>query len=127
MVWVSLSLSLQLVLRFLAIIVTACVSNPWILIPAAVIMICFILLRTYYLKTSRDIKRLEAVGQSHPPSFPPSLPPSLSLSLSVACSHSWSPCTARSPLYSHISTTLQGLPTIRSFHQEEASLQYLYR
>jgi ATP-binding cassette subfamily C (CFTR/MRP) protein 4 len=84
-----------LLLRFLAIIITACVSNPWVLIPALIIMACFVLLRTYYLKTSRDIKRLEAV--------------------------------ARSPLYSHISTTLQGLPTIRSFHQEDAALKYLYR
>ena len=56
-------LSVQLLLRFLAIIITAIVSNIWVLIPAAVIMTLFIALRTYYLKTSRDIKRLEAVGQ----------------------------------------------------------------
>lgn len=60
----NLSLSLpQLLLRFLAIIITACVSNPWVLIPAVVVMAMFLLLRTYYLKTSRDIKRLEAVGK----------------------------------------------------------------
>ena len=52
----------QLLLRFIAIIITAIVSNPWVLIPASVIIVLFVVMRTYYLKTSREIKRLEAVG-----------------------------------------------------------------
>ena len=128
------SLSAQLLLRFLAIIITACVSNPWVLIPAAVIMTCLVLLRSYYLKTSRDIKRLEAVGRSPPhhchiTHSPVSLCTHSPVSLCTHLTHLT--CltlhTARSPLYSHISTTLQGLPTIRSFKQEPAALRYLYQ
>ena len=37
------------------------------------------------------------------------------------------PPTARSPLYSHISTTLQGLPTIRTFEKEDVALDQFHR
>ena len=55
-------LTLQLLLRFLAIMVTAAVSNYWVLIPAVLVMTIFLAFRWYYLKTSREIKRLEAIG-----------------------------------------------------------------
>ncbi len=54
---------LQLLLKFFAILVTAAYSNPYILIPAFFIVISFVGFRWYYLKTSRDIKRLEAIGK----------------------------------------------------------------
>ena len=53
----------QLLVNFLGVVVTVCAANPWVLIPAVVIMTSFFLLRTYYLKTSREIKRLESVGE----------------------------------------------------------------
>ena len=52
----------QLLLRFLAIILTASAANPWVLIPAVFVMTAHLILRWYYLKTSREIKRLEAIG-----------------------------------------------------------------
>ena len=55
---------MQLLLRFLAIMLTASASNFWILISAVVIIIMFLAIRWYYLNTSRDVKRLEAIGQS---------------------------------------------------------------
>ena len=55
----------QLLLRFLAIILTAAASNYWVLIPAFVVMAVFLFFRWYYLKTSREIKRLEAIGRFH--------------------------------------------------------------
>lgn len=55
-------LLIQLLLRFLAIIVTAIASNYWVAIPAVVVVVAFLILRWYYLKTSRDVKRLEAIG-----------------------------------------------------------------
>ena len=45
-------------------LLTASYGNPYVLIPAAAIVVGFVSLRWYYLKTSRDIKRLEAIGES---------------------------------------------------------------
>ena len=42
---------------------TASASNVYVLIPAVFIMTLFLGIRWYYLKTSREIKRLEAVGK----------------------------------------------------------------
>jgi len=86
---------LLLLLRFFAIILTASVANYWVLIPAVFVMTAFLIFRWYYLKTSREIKRLEAI--------------------------------ARSPLYSHISTTLQGLPTIRTFGKQTVALDHFHK
>ena len=57
----------QLLLRFLAIILTAAASNYWVLIPAFLVMAVFLFFRWYYLKTSREIKRLEAIGRFQVP------------------------------------------------------------
>ena len=54
----------QLSLRFLSSILTAAVANLWVFIPAVVIIALFLALRRYYLKTARDIKRLESIGMS---------------------------------------------------------------
>lgn len=53
--------TLQLLTRFFAIIITAAAANYWILFPAALVMVLFLALRWYYLKTARDVKRLEAI------------------------------------------------------------------
>ena len=55
--------SSQLLLRFLAIILTAAASNYWVFIPAFLVIAVFLFFRWYYLKTSREIKRLEAIGR----------------------------------------------------------------
>ena len=55
---------LQLFIRFLAILVIAVVGNPWLTIAVAVIVVVFVFFRWYYLKTARDVKRLEAIGTS---------------------------------------------------------------
>lgn len=56
-------LNFQLLTRFFAIILTAAAANYWILLPAALVMVIFLVLRWYYLKTARDVKRLEAIGK----------------------------------------------------------------
>ena len=48
----------------LAIVLTTVVANPYILIALVPLLVGFVFLRWYYLKTARDIKRLEALGQS---------------------------------------------------------------
>ena len=52
---------LQLLLRFLAIVTTAAAANAYIVIPVVFVIVVFLCLRWYYLKTSRDVKRLEAI------------------------------------------------------------------
>ncbi|KAE8278604.1 Multidrug resistance-associated protein 4 [Larimichthys crocea] len=75
---------------FLQILGVVCVSVsviPWILIPVLPLLLFFLYLRRYFLRTAREIKRLEA--------------------------------TTRSPVFSHLSSSLQGLWTIRAFGAEE--------
>ena len=52
---------MQLLLRCLAIVVTAAAANVYIVIAAVFVIVGFLSLRWYYLKTSRDVKRLEAI------------------------------------------------------------------
>lgn len=60
---IGCSLTPQLSFRCLAIIMTTLVANWWTLLPAAVLMLGLVLIRGYYLKTGREVKRLEAVGR----------------------------------------------------------------
>ena len=55
-------MKLQLVLRSLAVIVTALVANWWSVLPAGVLLCGLLLIRWYFLKTAREVKRLEAIG-----------------------------------------------------------------
>ncbi|KAH8395710.1 hypothetical protein KR222_010260, partial [Zaprionus bogoriensis] len=77
---------IQITLTLTGIICVLCISNPWYLINTFAMIICFYYMREFYLSTSRDVKRLEAV--------------------------------ARSPMYSHFSSTLVGLPTIRAMRAQ---------
>ncbi|XP_034486468.1 probable multidrug resistance-associated protein lethal(2)03659 [Drosophila innubila] len=72
----------QIFLTLTGIIVVLCITNPYYLLLTLGLGIIFYYIREFYLKTSRDVKRLEAV--------------------------------ARSPIYSHLSASLNGLPTIRA-------------
>ncbi|XP_029941779.1 ATP-binding cassette sub-family C member 4 [Salarias fasciatus] len=78
---------IQVFLQILGVIAVASSVIPWILLPVLPLLIFFIYLRRYFLRTSRNIKRLES--------------------------------TTRSPVFSHLSSSLQGLWTIRAFGAEE--------
>uniref|UniRef100_A0A8C9SPU2 Multidrug resistance-associated protein 4 n=1 Tax=Scleropages formosus TaxID=113540 RepID=A0A8C9SPU2_SCLFO len=78
---------IQVFLQILGVIAVAASVIPWILIPVIPLLIVFLVLRRYFLQTSRDIKRLES--------------------------------TTRSPVFSHLSSSLQGLWTIRAFKAEQ--------
>lgn len=54
---------LQIGLSLLGIIVVVALVNPWLMIPTSAIGVIFYLLRVFYLKTSRNIKRLEGVSK----------------------------------------------------------------
>ncbi|XP_060582248.1 ATP-binding cassette sub-family C member 4-like isoform X3 [Ruditapes philippinarum] len=77
---------IQCGLLILGIVIVAGVVNPWVFIIVVPLIVMFIIVRRYYIRTSRHIKRLEG--------------------------------TTRSPVFSHLSATLQGLHTIRAFGAE---------
>jgi len=75
-------------------IVVSVVNVPYILIILAPLAVAFLALRSYYLQTARDVKRLEG--------------------------------TCRSPMFSHLSATLDGLTTIRSSNSVEKVTEEFY-
>ena len=75
---------LQCVLMVIGAIFVVCLGSPVIFVALIPLVIYFHLLRVYFLKASREIKRLEAVS--------------------------------RSPVFSHLSETLDGLVTIRALN-----------
>lgn len=54
---------LQIGLSLLGIIVVVATVSPWLMVPTVIIGIIFYLLRIFYLKTSRNVKRLEGVSK----------------------------------------------------------------
>ena len=55
--------SLQLFSRVFAIVITAIVALPWLLIPCVILVFLFMGIRWYYLKAARDLKRIEGLGR----------------------------------------------------------------
>lgn len=70
------------------------VVNAWLIIPAVVLVLLSLPARNLYLRTGRDVKRLESV--------------------------------VRSPVYSHITATFDGLTTVRAFGLESKFEQQYY-
>ncbi|XP_017068567.1 probable multidrug resistance-associated protein lethal(2)03659 [Drosophila eugracilis] len=55
---------IQIFLSLAGIVIVIAIVNPLFLIPTVVLGIIFYQLRTFYLKTSRDVKRMEAITRS---------------------------------------------------------------
>nr|XP_040220684.2 ATP-binding cassette sub-family C member 4-like [Anopheles coluzzii]XP_040220685.2 ATP-binding cassette sub-family C member 4-like [Anopheles coluzzii]XP_040220686.2 ATP-binding cassette sub-family C member 4-like [Anopheles coluzzii]XP_040220687.2 ATP-binding cassette sub-family C member 4-like [Anopheles coluzzii]XP_040220688.2 ATP-binding cassette sub-family C member 4-like [Anopheles coluzzii]XP_049463568.1 ATP-binding cassette sub-family C member 4-like [Anopheles coluzzii]XP_04946356 len=73
----------QIILSLCGTLVVTVLVNPLFLVPLALLGVVFWFVRRIYLKTSKNIKRLEGI--------------------------------TRSPVFSHLSASLAGLPTIRAF------------
>ena len=54
---------LQISLMVVGILSVVAAVNPWTLLPTAVIIVLFVLLRMVYMRTGRDIKRLEGISK----------------------------------------------------------------
>lgn len=81
--------------------------NPWMFLPTAIMFVIFYMLRMVYLRTSRDVKRLEATSKGTKKCVRPHL-------------LTFRDFAARSPIYSHLNASLQGLTTIRAFGVQPA-------
>ena len=75
-------MAIQLDLLVLTSVLVPTVANPWLLFVVVPVTVVIVYISRYYLKTSRELKRLESI--------------------------------CRSPVFSHISETLDGLDTIRT-------------
>ncbi|TGZ74317.1 hypothetical protein CRM22_001004 [Opisthorchis felineus] len=71
--------------------VVTIISSYWLVIPTVPLLVLFYLTRKYYLRASRDLKRMESV--------------------------------ARSPVFSWVNVTLQGLPCIRAARCEDYQIR----
>lgn len=94
-------------------------ANPWVFLVSAPLAIMFVLIRNYYLKTGREIKvssRCKEVGGANTVFIPSPAPaPALTpLTILIVPLLQRLEAVLRSPMYSHISASLQGAATIRS-------------
>ena len=53
----------QCSLLILGIVLVAAIINPWVFIPTIPLGIAFVIVRRYYLRTSRSVKRLEGTSK----------------------------------------------------------------
>ena len=85
----------QLGLIVLTAVLVPTVTNPWLLFGVVPMIALVVYISRYYLKTSRELKRLESIY--------------------------------RSPVFSHISETLNGLDTIRTRGREREFVHQFHR
>jgi ATP-binding cassette subfamily C (CFTR/MRP) protein 4 len=78
----------------IGILVVSAIVSPYLLIPIAILAVLSVPLRRIYIRTARDIQRLDAVS--------------------------------RSPVYSHISSTVDGLTAVRAFGLEQRFIEQYY-
>ncbi|KAJ8687081.1 hypothetical protein QAD02_022875 [Eretmocerus hayati] len=77
----------QIILMMFGSLIVTCIVNPIFLVPILVISSIFYWIRRVYLKTSKNIKRLEGM--------------------------------TRSPVFTHLNATLNGLSTIRAYRAQK--------
>lgn len=94
----------------LSVIIICTIANPWLLLPIVVVGWIFYLLKRVYLKTSRDVKRLEGISNCF-----------IIILFSVKVINLFLInrfLSASSPIFNHLIATLQGLTTIRTYNAE---------
>ncbi|KAG5885795.1 hypothetical protein JTB14_031512 [Gonioctena quinquepunctata] len=79
--------SIQIILLLTGILVNVVISNPYMIVAMLILSFCIMKLRTWYISTAEDVKRLESA--------------------------------TKSPVFSHIDSTLKGVTTIRASKLEK--------
>ena len=87
--------TIQLALLLLSSIIVPSAANPWLLFVTIPVTAMILYFARFYLKSSRELKRLESI--------------------------------CRSPVFSHISETLDGLDTIRTRGRQRDFMDKFYR
>ncbi|XP_058970255.2 ATP-binding cassette sub-family C member 4-like [Pocillopora verrucosa] len=86
--------TIQLVLLLLSSVIVPSATNPWVLFVTVPVTAMILYIARFYLKSSRELKRLESI--------------------------------CRSPIFSHISETLDGLDTIRTRGRQRDFMHKFY-
>lgn len=81
--------------------------NFWLLIPMVIMVGLFYLMRYVFANTARDLKRIEALSK---------LAAIHSILTRFWFHFNFFEIKGRSPVYSHMNATMQGLSTVRAFH-----------
>ena len=87
--------SIQFILLLVASVVVPIATNPWLLFAVVPVVALAVLIARYYLRTSRELKRLQSI--------------------------------CRSPVFSHITETIEGLETIRTRGRQRDFLDRFFR
>ena len=113
-------MNLQITATNIGIIILVGLVNPWLILPFFFVTILTCKFRNFFLATGRNVKRLEATSTFW--NFRHLL---LFVFILISCNFDWSIMTfklARSPVFTHLSSTLNGLATLR-VHQSQAAFQ----
>jgi ATP-binding cassette subfamily C (CFTR/MRP) protein 4 len=90
--------------------------NPWLIIPTAIVALFFYFFSLFFIRTSRSIKRLEGISKLTPLNIEYLMCHAGTTLMSIFINLS---ITARSPVFGHVSDSLQGLATIRALNAKE--------
>jgi ATP-binding cassette subfamily C (CFTR/MRP) protein 4 len=96
------------------------ISNYFMIIPVLIFILALIKIRSFFIGTARDVKRMEAVGQFLEPKLPTHFKfVNFSFVTFGFFSIFWGILIiARSPVFSHLTSTVEGLTTVRALTAE---------
>lgn len=98
-------------MSIIGVVITIAIINPYLIIPAVILVAIGVPLRNVYLRTVRDVKRLDSTSKLA------NTYNTLTMLILIL---------AQSPIYSHITMSFDGLTTVRAFGLEsKLEAQYM--
>lgn len=105
--------SAQNALSIFGVIIVVAIANPYFLLPVLVLSIFFFFVREVYLKTSKDVKRLEGMSKR--------IKEFRNISKFSGIDNfedTFHYFLAKSPAFTHLNATLSGLSTVRACNSQ---------